>query len=166
LFLLVLGKTLTNHSTLQGERTGIELFCCKYDFEVNSPITIMSGMKITHIVCWVQENKLSEKFYSRLGFEVRESDDEHSVVALGGFGLDLVSMRDDNKFAKDSMAAEKGLGMYVYICVEDVDTKYAELLAKGFTGMTKPKDWPWGNREVVLKDPDGYKLCFWQPSNS
>lgn len=24
-----------------------------------------------------------------------------------------------------------------------------------------PRDWPWGNREFVLKDPDGYKLVFW-----
>jgi uncharacterized glyoxalase superfamily protein PhnB len=120
-------------------------------------------MKITHLVLWVQENKLSEKFYKKIGFAVLESDDEHSMVSPGGFSLDLVSMRDDRKFAKDSMAAEKGLGAYIYVSVEDVDKKYEELVSAGFE-PTKPKDWPWGNRETVLKDPDGYKLCFWQPS--
>lgn len=123
----------------------------------------MKGMKTTHLVLWVQENKLSEKFYKKIGFEVRESDDEHSVVSPGGFSLDLVSMRDDRKFSTDSMAAEKGLGMYIYVSVDGVDQKYRELTALGLN-PTEPRDWPWGNREFVLKDPDGYKLCFWHES--
>lgn len=124
----------------------------------------MVGMKTTHLVLWVQENKTSEKFYKKIGFEVRESDDEHSVVSPGsGFSLDLVSMRDETKFSKDSMAAEKGLGMYIYVSVEDVDQKYQELVSLGLE-PTKPKDWPWGNREFIFKDPDGYKLCFWRKS--
>lgn len=123
-------------------------------------------MKITHLVLWVQENKLSEKFYKKLGFDVAESDDEHSFVTLGSFGLDLVSMRDENKFAHDSMSHEKGKGMYIYIRVNDVDTTHHMLQTKGFTDLTDPKDWPWGNREFILKDPDSYKLCFWQPIKS
>lgn len=122
-------------------------------------------MKITHLVCWVQENKLSEKFYRKLGFSVERSDEEHSLVVLGGFGLDLVSMRDDGKFANDSMAAEKGLGLYIYVRVDDVDAKYQEIVVLGLQ-PTKPKDWPWGNREFILRDPDGYKLCFWRESGS
>jgi catechol 2,3-dioxygenase-like lactoylglutathione lyase family enzyme len=121
-------------------------------------------MNITHLVLWVQDNKVSEKFYKKLGFTVEQSDDEHSLVSLPGFKLDFVSMRDDDKFARDSMAAEKGLGMYIYVSVDDVDAKHDELTALGFTGATKPKDWPWGNREFILRDPDGYKLCFWKPS--
>ena len=120
-------------------------------------------MKITNILFWVQENKLSEKFYKKLGFEVTASDDEHSVVALGGFDIDLVSMRDETMFARDSMAGEKGKGVYIYIRVANVDAMHSELTARGVTPATKPRDWPWGNREFIVKDPDGYKLCFWQP---
>jgi uncharacterized glyoxalase superfamily protein PhnB len=123
----------------------------------------MKGMKITHAVLWVQENKLSEKFYKKIGFDVLESDDEHSIVSPGGFYLDLVSMRDDTKFSHDSMAADKGRGMYFYIRVDDVDAKYDALVSAGFQ-PTKPKDWEWGSRETVLKDPDGYKLIFWRPA--
>lgn len=119
-------------------------------------------MKITNLLFWVQENKLSEKFYKKLGFDVLQSDDEHSLVALDGFKIDLVNMRDESKFARDSMAADKGRGLYIYINVNDVDVKCRELLALGLTPHTEPKDWPWGNREFILKDPDGYKLCFWQ----
>lgn len=121
-------------------------------------------MKITHLVLWVQENKLSEKFYKKLGFAVDQSDDDHSLVSLHDFALDLVSMRDETKFARDSMAGDKGLGMYIYVRVDDVDVQHKILRDAGFA-PTDPKDWPWGNREFILKDPDGYKLCFWQPAN-
>jgi len=47
------------------------------------------------------------------------------------------------------------------MCV-NVDAKYAELVAAGITPRSEPRDWPWGNREFIVKDPDGYKLCFWQ----
>jgi uncharacterized glyoxalase superfamily protein PhnB len=120
-------------------------------------------MKITSLLLWVQENSLSTKFYKKLGFEVVRSADDHSVVALNGFEIILVNMRDEDAFAKDAMSADKGRGMYVYIKVDDVDTKYKELVSQGFEPATQPKDWQWGNREFILKDPDGYKLCFWQP---
>lgn len=120
-------------------------------------------MRITNLVLWVQENKLSEKFYKKLGFDLKHSDDDHSVVSLGGFALDLVSMRDEEPFTRDSMSGDKGRGVYIYIRVDDVDAKHRELLALGLTPATTPKDWAWGNREFILKDPDGYKLCLWQP---
>jgi uncharacterized glyoxalase superfamily protein PhnB len=119
-------------------------------------------MRITNLLFWVQENKTSEKFYKRLSFDVLQSDDEHSLVSLNGFNIDLVSMRDEDKFARDSMSGDKGRGIYVYINVQDVDAKYKELLETGFDPYTESKNWPWGNREFILKDPDGYKLCFWQ----
>ena len=81
-------------------------------------------MKITNLLFWVQENKLSEKFYKKLGFEVTESDEMHSTVDLHGFRIILVNMREDDKFAKDSMSSEKGRGMYVYIRSDDVDVTY------------------------------------------
>jgi len=118
-------------------------------------------MKVTNLLFWVQENKLSEKFYKKLGFNVLQSDDQHSVVELAGFQITLVNMRDEAEFAKDSMAAERGRGVYVYISVDDVDAQYVKLLKLGIKPATKPRDWDWGNREFIVKDPDGYKLCFW-----
>ncbi len=120
-------------------------------------------MKVTNILFWVQENKLSAKFYKKLGFDVVRDEDDHSIVKLQNFQITLVNMRDEPMFSGDSMAHEKGKGMYIYILVDDVDAKYQELVNNGFEPATEPKDWKWGNREFILKDPDGYKLCFWQP---
>lgn len=118
-------------------------------------------MKVTNILLWVQENKESERFYKRLGFDVTTSTDGYSEIQHSTFKIVLVNMRDEDEFAGDSLAGEKGRGMYVYIHVDDVDDHYAKLVDGGFTPHTVPRDWPWGNREFVLKDPDGYKLVFW-----
>lgn len=119
-------------------------------------------MKITNLCFWTQENKLAEKFYKKVGFEVVRSDDDMSVVALDGFEIWLVNMRAEAQFAHDALAPAKGSGMYVYIRVDDVDATYKRLTQSGIQPATEPKNWPWGNREFIAKDPDGYKLCFWQ----
>ncbi|MFM9828405.1 MAG: VOC family protein [Sphingomonas sp.] len=41
----------------------------------------------------------------------------------------------------------------------DVDAVYAELLAKGLA-PAPPRTSPHGPRELSLRDPDGYELCF------
>jgi uncharacterized glyoxalase superfamily protein PhnB len=122
-------------------------------------------MKITNLLLWVQENKLSEKFYKRLGFDVVRSDDSHSVVRLGNFEIVLVSMRDEEPFTNDAIALEKSRGMYIYVLVDDIDNTYSRLQKNGITPYTEPKNWDWENREFIVKDPDGYKLCFWQKVN-
>lgn len=121
-------------------------------------------MKITGLLFWVQENQLSAKFYKKIGFDIVRSDDAHTVVALNGFDITLVNMRDEDTFARDALASDKGRGMYVYIQVGDVDATHKRLVSAGVSPATEPKDWEWGNREFIVKDPDGYKLCFWQPS--
>lgn len=119
-------------------------------------------MKITGLVLWVQDNSLSVKFYKKLGFEIAQSDERNSIVKLDNFEIMLVSMRDEAEFNRDSLNSDKGRGMYVYIHAEDVDAKYSELEKLGLTPYSKPRDWDWGNREFIVKDPDGYKLCFRQ----
>lgn len=119
-------------------------------------------MKFTNLLFWVQENKLSEKFYKKLGFEVIKSDDEHSIVVLGDLQITLVNMRDEDPFTNDAMSGDKGRGMYVYIAVDDVDAEYERQAGLSLRAHSKPKNWDWGNREFVLKDPDGYKLVFFQ----
>lgn len=119
-------------------------------------------MKITDLVFWVQDATLSMKFYRKLGFVIASATERDATVECSGFSIVLVTMRYEDEFNGDSLAAEKGKGLYVYINVEDVDAKYDGLVRQGLTPAAKPRDWPWGNREFVIKDPDGYKLCFWQ----
>ena len=52
--------------------------------------------------------------------------------------------------------------MYINVEVSDIDDYYQQLLEMSIKPSTEPKDWPWGNREFVLRDPDTYKLVFYQ----
>lgn len=117
-------------------------------------------MKITSLVLWVADATLSYKFYKKLGFEVGELTDRHAIVSCGGFEIQLITMRNEDEFNKDSLSSDKGRGMYVYVDVENVDVKYAELVKLGIVPSSEPRDWEWGTREFVVKDPDGYKMCF------
>ena len=56
----------------------------------------------------------------------------------------------------------KGAGLYLYISVDNVDKFYKKLLSKKLNPSSAPRDWPWGNREFVIRDPDGYKLVFFK----
>lgn len=121
------------------------------------------GMKVTNLLIWSQENTLSEKFYKKLGFKVTVSTPGHSEVSLGDFKITIVNMRDEDELNGDSLASDKGKGMYIYVRVDDVDQEYERQCAIGLAPYTVLRDWEWGSREFVTKDPDGYKLCFWQP---
>jgi uncharacterized glyoxalase superfamily protein PhnB len=56
----------------------------------------------------------------------------------------------------------KGTGVYINIEVDNIDNYYNQLKAAGKAPSTEPRDWPWGQREFVICDPDRYKLVFYQ----
>ena len=64
------------------------------------------------------------------------------------------------EFKEEATAEPKGSGIYINCSVADVDEFYEGVKAKGLTPSSEPRDWPWGNREFVMRDPDGYKLVF------
>jgi uncharacterized glyoxalase superfamily protein PhnB len=108
-------------------------------------------------------NNLDEtlNFYKQLGFDIQKSDDGVRIK-LGDFTMAFI---DEHKtpIQNESGLKPKGVGIYTYIEVEDVD-KYFDLIKKnGVSPRTEPKAWPWGKREFVIKDPDGYKLVFYSP---
>lgn len=51
-----------------------------------------------------------------------------------------------------------GKGVYLTIEVDDVDTIYKELLAKGVEIAIELRDEPWGDRHFAIKDPNGVAI--------
>ena len=47
----------------------------------------------------------------------------------------------------------------IYFGAPDVDTVYEELRAKGLQ-LSPPKVAPYGMKQLYMRDPDGYGLCF------
>lgn len=88
-----------------------------------------------------------------------------AIVEINGFKLWLVNQntaKGNAEFEKDAFSEQKGAGLYIYINVDNIDGYYQGLVDKGYKPSSEPRDWPWGNREFVLRDPDRYKLCFYQ----
>jgi catechol 2,3-dioxygenase-like lactoylglutathione lyase family enzyme len=127
----------------------------------------VSLKSVASILLYVTNPKASSKFYQELGFQESKTSDSICEVRLNWFKIQLVasSTAKDLEFKKEANAKIKGAGLYTYISVENIDDYYKELRNKGIKTSSEPRDWPWGNREFVVRDLDGYKLVFYQIVN-
>jgi catechol 2,3-dioxygenase-like lactoylglutathione lyase family enzyme len=121
------------------------------------------GMKhVSGIVCYVEDLVVTKDFYTRLGFQVDSQDNQQVSLSLNGFWFDCIEAVAETKseFQAEAASSHKGAGLYIYIEVDDVDVFYKSVIDAEMKPSSEPKDWPWGNREFVFRDPDGYKLVF------
>lgn len=71
-------------------------------------------------------------------------------------------MQDDWAKGRDR---PKGIGFRVYCTsTRRVDDIAADIAARGGRVAEGPVDRPWGGREIVLVDPDGFKVTIANPS--
>jgi len=121
---------------------------------------------VNQIGFYVKDTTTSVSFYKKLGFEVVSDDSAVAEVKLGSTTLQFIAQDTaksmDSSFQKDAYGEPKGTGIYIYIMVEDINNYFKKLGEEGITTSTEPRDWPWGNREFVVRDPDRYKLVFYE----
>lgn len=124
----------------------------------------MKLKSVSGFVCYVKDLGKTAKFYKDLGFLQSARDENHASFRLNWFSMDFVAQDKETKeeFKKEANAQNKGAGIFINIGVENVDDFYKGVINKGLKPSSEPRDWPWGNREFVLRDPDGYKLVFFQ----
>jgi catechol 2,3-dioxygenase-like lactoylglutathione lyase family enzyme len=96
----------------------------------------------------------ARRFYvERLGFRVdwewRQGGPAFLQVSRGGLALYLSESPRDGE-----------PGGLAYLYVPDVDAWQAELAEAGVELEEEPRDQPWGNRELRLRDPFGNRLCI------
>lgn len=119
---------------------------------------------VSGLVFYVKDIKKTAAFYEALGFRFDKNEPDHLSVRLNWFWMDFHPQDQENKpdFQKEAVLEPKGAGLFIYVSVDDVDEFYEGLIAKGLKPSSQPKDWPWGNREFVIRDPDGYKLVIFK----
>lgn len=124
----------------------------------------MKMKSVAGVVCYVKDIEKTAEFYTSLGFTKEKHESDHLSIRLNWFWIDFHPQDKEDKpeFQKEALLENKGAGMFLYISVEDVDEFYTGVIAKGLKPSSTPRDWPWGNREFVLRDPDGYKLVFFK----
>jgi catechol 2,3-dioxygenase-like lactoylglutathione lyase family enzyme len=120
---------------------------------------------VAGVICLVKDLEKSAAFYEALGFEFKKNIPGVSMTAyLNWFWIELL-FEDKivtKEFKEDVKVTRKGAGQYIHISVENVDDYYNKLLKKGIKPLSKPQDYPWGSREFVVRDPDGYKLVLFK----
>lgn len=121
--------------------------------------------KVAGIVAYVKDTVNTAAFYEKLGFTFDTRKPDHISVHLADFWLDFHPQDQEDKpeFQQEANLEPKGAGLFLYIKVENIDDFYQNLLTQNLTPSSQPRDWPWGNREFIIRDPDGYKLVFYAP---
>ncbi|MEZ0106612.1 putative glyoxalase superfamily protein PhnB [Catenulispora sp. EB89] len=68
-------------------------------------------------------------------------------------------------FAAGSAAPAANRSVILEFLVDDVDTRWQELAAwiPGSDVVAEPKTMPWGNRSLLVRDPDGNLVNFFTP---
>lgn len=108
---------------------------------------------------FIKNTERTAEFYRDLGFVVDVLPGTVKIK-LGDFTL---AFMDETKvqIAKEADMGPKGLGVFTYVEVDDVNAHYQLLKKNGIQTSGEPKDWSWGKREFAVKDPDGYKIIFY-----
>ena len=124
----------------------------------------MKLKSVSGLGLYVQDIARTAAFYEMLGFRMGERTDTNLKIYLNWFWMTFTAVSSEDKaaFQAEANAEPKGGGLYINIAVDNVDEVYNELVAGGHKPSSEPRDWPWGNREFVMRDPDGYKLVFFQ----
>jgi catechol 2,3-dioxygenase-like lactoylglutathione lyase family enzyme len=124
----------------------------------------MKIKSVSGITCFVKDLGKTARFYEALGFETRTREPDHVTVYSNWFWIDFLAMDKGGRpgFKKPETPGNKGAGMFVCMSVDDVDAFHKALLSKGLKPAGEPQDRPWGNREFIIRDPDGYNLVVFK----
>jgi uncharacterized glyoxalase superfamily protein PhnB len=119
---------------------------------------------VAGLVCYVKDTKKTARFYEALGFIFDKRESNHLSTKINKFLIDFhpQDKEDIPEFQQEAKFDNKGSGLFIYISIDNVDDFYQKIIAKGLKPSSKPRDYPWGNREFMIHDPDGYKLVFFK----
>jgi catechol 2,3-dioxygenase-like lactoylglutathione lyase family enzyme len=120
---------------------------------------------ISGLLFCAKDLEATKDFYDKLGFKFASNTEDYLKAYINWFWVEFVPVDkvEESVFKKESGIEEsdhKGTGLFIELSVDNVDEFYEEVKAKGLKPSSEPRDWPWGRREFILRDPDGYKLVF------
>jgi catechol 2,3-dioxygenase-like lactoylglutathione lyase family enzyme len=109
----------------------------------------MKPNSIAGITYYVKDLASTAEFYDALGFRRGKEEPGRVTFYVNWFFVTFIE-QDREEDAE------------LHIKVDDVEDLHKGVLANGMKPDGEPQARPSGNREFVLRDPDGYKLAFFQ----
>lgn len=114
--------------------------------------------KIHSTLLQIDDVNQTETFYKALGFDTAV-DKETLRINFGDYKLAFLAAKKDPQ-AKPGVV--KGVGMYIYFEITNMDSFITSVESNGITLDSQPITQPWGKIELEIIDPDGYKLVFFE----
>ena len=84
---------------------------------------------------------------------------DHAELAFAGSLIMLGGVRDD-AYGRMVGAPGPGNGTSLYLVTDDPDALFARAKAAGATVEEEPTDRPYGSRDFIVRDPEGFVWCF------
>jgi predicted enzyme related to lactoylglutathione lyase len=130
-------------------------------------VSLTGGINMVgvEIVLACKDLEKAVKFYTeQLGFRIVKEESQEDFVTLE-FAENSIMLERDQLLKealpelKEELARNQyGVGATIFIHVDDADRRYREIKAKGLKIFSPIETKPWGAREFVIKDPEGYLL--------
>jgi catechol 2,3-dioxygenase-like lactoylglutathione lyase family enzyme len=119
----------------------------------------MTLKRIDVVVLFVADLQRAKAFYrDTLSMKMKFEDEASAGFDFDSTLLLLLSIAGaQDLLSKEAVAVQRPTGSSSQLVsfVENVDTIYADLLARGVEFVTEPIDREWGLRTAHFKDPDG-----------
>jgi catechol 2,3-dioxygenase-like lactoylglutathione lyase family enzyme len=113
----------------------------------------MKVNSISGITCDVEDLSRTAEFYEAIGFRRGKEEPGRVTFYVNWFFV---------TFIEHDRGGDAGSGLLVYIKVDDIESFHEAAVSKGLKPSGEPQVGPSGNREFVLRDPDGYQLAFFE----
>ncbi|MGW4892243.1 VOC family protein [Kitasatospora sp. NPDC004240] len=103
-------------------------------------------------------------FYERAtGAQAHWSTEDFAELRTAGATLAIGSTRTVALFAPGCARPADNSTVIIEFLVSDVDGVHRDLVDFGADFVTGPTTMPWGNRSLLLRDPDGNLVNFFTP---
>jgi catechol 2,3-dioxygenase-like lactoylglutathione lyase family enzyme len=124
----------------------------------------MKVNSISGLTCYVKDLTKTGGFYETIGFRRGKEEPDRVTFYVNWFSVTFIAQdgTTDPESRKAAKAAKKGAGLLINVKVDDVEDFHSAVVAEGMKPLSEPEVGPSGNREFVLRDPDGYQLVFFQ----
>lgn len=103
-------------------------------------------------------------FYERAtGMRASWSNEDFAELRTASATLAIAGTRTVPLFAPDAARPSDNRSVIIEFLVDDVDGVYENLTGFVADFVNKPTTMPWGNRSLLLRDPDGNLVNFFTP---
>jgi predicted enzyme related to lactoylglutathione lyase len=103
-------------------------------------------------------------FYEQaLGVTAEWATDQFAEIVTPGATIAISATALIDRFAAGSVAPRANGGMMIEILVDDVDAERDRVAELAGGLVMEPTTLPWGNRSLLLRDPDGNVVNLFTP---